>query len=524
MAMRHDDLDAPLAQLNAYDQLCARDLAAHVIVTGASGSGKTTGAGALLAGSCLKAGMGMLVCCLKPDEAELWVGRCQRYNRLGSLIRWDGRNHRFNFIAHCLARFGADAISSVIEYLMTILEVVKQAGASPGRASDQFWTDSMRAMLRHTVPLVYAATGTVRIADVLNFVQSAPLTPEQMKDGDWLRSSFFCRICLGAAGKIEDEIGQRCGVYWRDSFASLDPKTRGNILITLTTALDRFNHGWLREAFTTDSTITPELCWHGAVIVMDMPPTTLGEDGLVAQLLFKHCWQQAMLARNAQPPEHQRRFCALFADECQAFVQRGDADFLATCRSSRVCVVYLTQSLPTLYAKIGGDNPQHAAHHLLGNFSTKIWHANSCPETNEWAAKIIGRRVHRRGSYNQGEGATSNYGLGMGEGENWGANSSFGSNSSHSSNGSSSSGSNSSAGSSRGGNDSRNRNRGSGTSENTSWGYSEQMDHIIEPATFGSGLRTGGSAHGGRVTAIWYQAGRVFSTTGANHFVAEFQQ
>lgn len=252
MAMRVGELDAPLARLTPDDTLSIKDLAAHAIAMGASGAGKTTGAGQVLAGSCLSSGMGMLVCCLKPDEADLWVKRCTQFGRAGSLIRWNGKNHRFNFIAHSLARFGVEGLNSVIEYLVSILEIVKQASPAPGRSSEQFWTDSIRAMLRHTVPLLYAATATVRISDILAFVQSAPQSPEQMGDPAWQRTSDFCRVCMDAVGRVDDAVGQRCVAYWRNSFAQLDPKTRGNILISLTTALDRFNHGWLREAFCTD--------------------------------------------------------------------------------------------------------------------------------------------------------------------------------------------------------------------------------------------------------------------------------
>lgn len=227
MAMQRGELDVRLGQLTPFDFLMIKDLAAHVFVGGASGSGKTTGAGEMLAGMSLKVGMGILVCCLKPDEADLWDRRCKKYGRTASLIRWNGKNHRFNFIAHCLARFGVDGISSVIEYLLAILEIVKQAGPSPGRASEHFWTDSMRALLRHCIPLLYAATDTVRIADVLRFVQSAPQSPEQLQDPEWQRNSFFCTVCVAADGRIDDSVGLRCMEYWRDSFARLDPKTRG---------------------------------------------------------------------------------------------------------------------------------------------------------------------------------------------------------------------------------------------------------------------------------------------------------
>lgn len=523
------ELAVPLARLSPRDYLRTQDLGSHVLVTGASGSGKTTGAAELLAATCLRIGMGMLICCLKPDEADLWVRRCAKHGRLGSLIRWDGRNHRFNFITHILARFGVSGLNSVVEYLLTIVDLAKRAAPSPGRESDQFWTDSIRTLLRHAVPLIYAATGGVRVVDVINFVRSAPQTPEQFTDSRWQASSFFCRICMMASGKeaavkIDNALGMQCLLYWKDTFATLDPKTRSNIAISLVAALDRLCHGWLRDCFCTDSTITPELCFHGAVIVMDMPSTTLGEDGLLAQLIFKHAWQQAMLARTALEPSQRERYCCLFADEAPAFVTPGDADFLAACRSSKVCVVYLAQSLPSFYAKIGGSHPEHVTHHLLTNFNTKIFHANSCKITNSWASETIGRRLHRRASYSESEGTSRNYGLGMNEGENWGGSTQSGGSSSTGPNGAHSSGSNWGSGASWGGSDGRSRNLGSSTNYGTNSGWSEQADWIIEPGAFAWGLRTGGPANGGIITAVWYQTGRIFGLTGGNHVIVRFRQ
>ena len=188
-------------------------------------------------------------------------------------------------------------------------------------------------------------------------------------------------------------------------------------------------------------------------------------------------------------------------------------------------MIYLTQSLPALYSKIGGDHPEHAVHSLLSNFSTKIFHANSCNITNKFASDMIGRALHRRASFNQGEGTSCNTGMGMSEGSSWGGNTSSGVSHSTGSNGQSSVGTNASSGSSWGGNDGWNRSRGNASSQNTSWGYAESMDHIVEPAAFGSGgLKTGGSANGGIVTAVWYQAARIFAATGTNHFVASSRQ
>lgn len=95
---------------------------------------------------------------------------------------------------------------------------------------------------------------------------------------------------MAAAARLDDASGERAMGYWRDDFARLDPKTRGNILISLTTVLDRFNHGWLADAFCGQTTLVPELTFHGAIVLLDMPALVRNEDGVIAQQLFKFCW------------------------------------------------------------------------------------------------------------------------------------------------------------------------------------------------------------------------------------------
>jgi hypothetical protein len=272
----------------------------------------------------------------------------------------------------------------------------------------------------------------------------------------------------------------------------------------------------------------PELSFHGAIFLLNMPALTLNDDGIIAQQLFKYVWQRAVLARNALDPAQRQRPVFLWADEAQYFINGFDGEFLSTCRGSLACTVFLSQSLPTFFAAIGGDRARERVQHLLGNFATKIWHSNSCPETNRWAAETIGQVVKRRANFSEGEGSSSNFGMNMGEGSNWGSQSSAGGSvgSSYSSNGGSSSnaGTTWSRGGSQGESDNRGRNRGHGTSSNVSHGYSEQMGFLLEPGDFGRMLKTGGPAHGNRVSAIWYQAGRRFRASGGNTLLAEFRQ
>ena len=526
--MARDILDAPLLGIASGDQFTVRDAVQGVLITGGIGSGKTSGSAKTLAGAYLRAGMGGLVLCAKPEEAQLWRAYCARHGRSGSLIELDGRLPILNFVTYELARHGADGVNSVIECLMRVLEACRNVGAEPGRSGERFWEDTTRQVLRNALPILYAATGTVRLGDVLRFLRSAPQTPGDMSDPQWQRGSFFFECFANAAERIDDALGERVVSYWSQDYARLDPKTRGNIAISLTTALDRFNHGWLQRAFCGETTVVPELSFHGAIILLNMPALTFNDDGIIAQQLFKYMWQRAVLARNALAPAQRQRPVFLWADEAQYFINGFDGEYLSTCRGSLACTVFLSQSLPTYYASIGGEHARERVQHLLGNFATKIWHSNSCPETNRWAADTIGQVLKRRANFSEGEGTSSNYGLNMGEGSNWGSQWNTGGNSgsSYSSRGegSSSSGSSWGTGGSQGESDNRGRNRGHGSSTNVSQGYSEQMGYVLEPGDFGRMLRTGGPANGNRVSAVWYQAGRRFRQSAGNATLAEFVQ
>jgi hypothetical protein len=517
------DLDAPLLQLSAVDQFTLRDACQGVHVFGGIGSGKTSGSGQAIAAAYLRAGFGGLVLAAKPEEVEQWIGYAKAHGRANSLILFGDHGGGFNFITYELARQGLDGTGSVIECLMRILEAARLASANSSRASEAFWEDATRQLLRNTIPILYAATGTVRVPEIIQFIGSAPTSLEQARDVEWQQSSFMFRTVLASRDnpyhRLDPADLDKTGAYWRDEYARLDPKTRSNIATTLSSALDRFNRGRLHRAFCTETTLVPELTFHGAIIVMDMSALTWNEDGIIAQQLFKYMWQRAVLARNRLEPRHRDRPVFLWADESQYFVNSFDTDFQSTCRGSRACTVYLTQSLPTYYAKMG-ENAKPKADMLLANFVTKIFHNNADPETNRWAADTVGRVIQRRGTYN--EGTSSSRTMGMNEGEN--TNRGWSSGHGFSSDGRGNFSSSSNFGSTGGSGESTGRNRGLNRGESYSGGYTETMDYEIEPADFGRVLKTGGPSNSNNVTAVWFQAGKTFRDSHRNYLLTRFQQ
>ena len=524
------DLDTPLLKLSSGDVFTARDACGGVHVFGGIGQGKTSGSGKMLAGAFLRAGAGGLVTAVKPDEIELWKHYATQHGRAGSLVLFD-ENEGFNFLTYELARQGMEGIGTVTECLMRILEAAKKASPTASqKGGEAFWEESTRMLLRYSILPLYAASGSLNMGDIIRFVSSAPRDLKDVTDPDWQRRSFMYEVMDRAArapvvpmegGALNNTLN-----YWSQRWPDIPDKTRGNIVVTVAATLDRFQHGRLQKVFCGKTTIVPEMSFHGAVILLAMPTLTWNEDGVIAQHLFKFLWQRSVLTRNSLPQKHRERFVFLWSDEAQETANSFDGEFLGMCRSSKCCVCYLTQSLPNYYAKMGGDNPRDAAHTLVGKFITHVYHGNACPDTNDFASRMIGKVMTRRGNYSSGTGENYNVGMNEGSSENWGSSSNTGhsSGSSSGSNSSSNSGYNSGSGRNSGAGANWGANRGRGSSSNESRGYSESMEFAIEPGDFARILKNGGRSNGGIVTGVWFQAGRVFKANGQNFMLKAFKQ
>lgn len=525
--MKRDYLDQRLLDLGNGCYATFRDFAQNVLVTGAIGSGKSSGPGAATLTAFARSDAGGIILCAKSSEADDVYAILKKAGREQSVIRWNGRNGGFNFLEWALARMGPDGIGSVVEYLMRVIEICRNASALRGTDGDAFWLDELKRALRHMLLVIYLATGTLRMADILAFVRSAPISMAQFADEEWKAQRPFFYECFRLAGdRIDAETASQLTAYWQE-FARMDGKLRSSIIATFT-MLDRFCHGWLKAATTEKTSLVPALCFQGIIIILDMSRTTLGEDGVICQMIFKDAWQTDVLARESLPSEHGKRFVFCYADEAQEFWTSGrDAEFFSMSRSALCSTIYLTQSLNSIYAKFGGANAHDRGLHAVASMGVRIHCANNCSTTNNWVSESIGKDVQRRGSYNENSGTSTSFGSNMGLGTTEGTTSGYGGSSSHSSGsggGSSSSGSSWNFGHSSGSNENRGRNRGGGESRGASWGYSEAMDFIVQPGFFTHGLKTGGPANGYRVSALWTQMGRIFPATGLPVTLVEFQQ
>ncbi len=478
-------LSTPLLQWSSSDVWTIGDAVTGTLVTGATGSGKTSGSGRAMALAMLRAGFGGLVLTTKPDEREEWEQYCAATNRSDDLlVVGSAADLRFNFLDYeaRMAGEGAGLTENVVNLFSTVLEAADNGGSGSGREDEGYWRRASRQLIRNAVELLSLAGSRLSVPDLYRVVISAPTSAEQKRSTQWQAQSVcFQRLKEadreGLTARQQGDL-EVVADYFLVEFPELSEKTRSVIVSTFTSMTDVLMRGLLRELFCTDTNVTPEAAAEGKVVVIDLPVKTFGELGSYSQLIWKFCFQRASERRDvaANP-----RPVFLWVDEAQSFLMSSDAAFQSTCRSARVATTYLTQNVSNVYSALGGQEKGRAeAASLFANLNTKVLHANGDPVTNEWAASLIGRsrQTLANGNTSHSRDGAWPFSLGI---------------------------------------------EGMSDSGSTSAGFSETWEYEVQPAQF-TQLKTGGPSNGCQVDAILFQNGRRFSASNRTWMPVTFQQ
>lgn len=455
------------------------DALTGVAVFGATGSGKTSGTGRHLAlgymGSAAE--MGGIVLCAKISEREQFMQWAREAGREQDVIVFDATGTwRFNFLdwESSRASQGGGLTINVVALLEEIITALEPQKASGG-GDNVFWEDALHQLLTSAVELVQLAGYELSLTNMRDIVRSAPLSREQARDGEWQKESacwFFLAKAEAATATGDDDVKAdyaECRAYWLDDFANLSEKTRSVITLMFTKLAQPFSARPLRKLFSTESNITPEATFDGKIIIIDLPTQEYRLAGRIAALVWKYCWQVAVMRRAAAAPGKYLRPVFIWADEAaENFLSRNDSEFQAVARASAGCTVYLAQNI-NQYRKRLGDND--AFESFAANLQTKFFHQTTGP-TGKWAAELLGEEWQQITSTNVGRTNPQTIGAEP----------------------------STSAGVSRG----------------------EQRRYLVEPARFTT-LKRGGPAYGYQVETVVYKGGHLFSD-GKPYTVLTFNQ
>jgi len=476
------NMTAPLLSLGRNESISRMRAMSGVLITGQTGSGKSTSSAAHLAHAMLRAGFGGLVLSVK-SERENWVRLCTEAGRSQDLVIVDANcKWRFNPIDFEATRPGAGAghTENILHLLTTLLQTAGRVnGRSDGREDSHYWMNANKQLLRNAIDLVMLAHGRVTVQDLYQVVISAARSPEEVRSQDWRRQSYCFRSLELADKRTKSERQENdfamVADYFLIEYPCLSEKTRSVIVSTFTSLVDCLQRGILRDLFCTDSTITPQAVEDGKIILVDLPVKEFGQVGLFANMIWKLSFQKSVERRNIQSSP---RPVFLWADEGHHFLHNEDSLFQSTCRSSRVASVLITQNVPNIDVALGGGETGRAeAESLIANFGTLVFHCNTCQRTNELAAGLIGKslRCFANGNMSHQVDDWPMATLGLGSGGQ------------------------------------------------TSGGFSEQLSYTVEPAEF-TRLRTGGPQNKWMADAIVIKSGETFRSTGWIYMPVTFKQ
>jgi Type IV secretory system Conjugative DNA transfer len=418
------DLDEPLIEFDTGQgktPFLVRHAFENFGVFGGVGAGKSSSSGRLISLKFLQSGWGGVVLVCKNDERARWVEYCKLTGRSNDLVIVEpGGNHRFNFLQYLGKLDGAGLTENIVDTLKTVIKTSNEKNS--GKSNDEFWTNALDQVLNFTVQLAKIAYETLTIETLYELIQTLPrenvnIAPKEGETPtafyqaftiartkiklmifDWetdlgvdkinqlKREKLYNETMLKACPEVR--IFKYIDEFFFVTYRSLASKTRSVIDFSVSGFFFRL----LSEPVFSllcdgESTITPESCGEGAIIVINLPTSEYGKVGREAQLIFKLLWQKAM-RRRVITEETLPVFS--FADEAQEFLFEHDQEFQTVSRSSYVSNVLLSQNLNNYFAVMAGDRSEYRVRSLMGTIGTKIFHSNSDSECNEYSSLLIG--------------------------------------------------------------------------------------------------------------------------------------
>ena len=394
-------LDTVIFKLKSHsgiDPIYLKDILRGIKIFGSPGSGKTSGSGKLIAEGMLKNRFGGLVLCVKNDEVDNWIKYSKITGREKDLIViTPNSGHCFNFIDEEIRRTGGKIpVHSIVQLILDVYALYTRGDGN--KSQDPFWMQQLQICLTHTIVFTSKRNSVVTMRGLVETFREAV----SHADGSLLRNSInnkdiFVDACNHLLNKNNSDSQLKDSIdYLLNEFRSMPDKTRSIIVSMFRAIAEPLMQDPLENNFCGITNVRPEMTFEGKIIVIDISVHQYRNSGLMAQLIWKMCFVNAVKRKREV-------LCPVFlwCDEAQYFAEDSDIEIITTARSLRCAIVYLTQSLPNLEARLGSDAKVKS---IIGALNLSIFHQNGESKTNEWASKTIGdvlvkkRSVSKAGS------------------------------------------------------------------------------------------------------------------------------
>lgn len=398
-----------------------RDMFEHILITGATGSGKTRcfflpliqqtlehfGPGPeRKAGALLIDGKGDLT-----PMAQDCLARAGRADDL--FILGEGGNCSFPLL-EC---YNGD-LTRITDFLYYMLEDAHAGGRG---TNESYWAENARRLLKCAAGLAKARHGVslgglrgIREA-ISKIASSIQLREDNSDDESSSQSSINDLLQVLEEGlnfcRISEEERAEVHAYISSDLAHLPPRTASTILNMGRNYLSHFSNEALVGLFSRQSgrpEVRPEdIIDRGLILLVSLSPTIYGQSADPFRRSIKRIFCERMLQRphlvlrdlEQDRPINQIRPVLYACDEFHTTIEsRGtsaDALFLDRCRDFRCMCILATQGFSALQAVIPTEG---ILNHLINNCRTKVFFANDCPDTGFHFEKLLGTHSQTKAS------------------------------------------------------------------------------------------------------------------------------
>ena len=372
------------------------------LITGATGSGKTTGPFQYVVRSFLRAGFGGLFLCAKIQSFDDCMQLVRAEGREQDVVVFDLPESQeapaplcFNFLTYEAQRYSQGRV--IIENVANLLSHASEI-ARPSANDDKFFDNAKTQLLLHCLEVTIAATGKVDFGVILEMVQTLPQNLNQVEEGR-LRSLELLDEAERKSGGARAKDLDMARRYFTWEWPTMADRTRSSIAITLSVFLHRFLSFPLRELFTGELTISPDHILKGGIVIVKLNIPDHETVSKFAGVIWKYAVQKAIERRPelAKEPIEKVRPIFIAVDEAQFWATKSDQLFQTTARSTRGLTVYATQNISNFHAEMAADSAGRArVDSMMGNLQNRFFCQNLQQEMNLWASESIGKVLVRR--------------------------------------------------------------------------------------------------------------------------------
>jgi hypothetical protein len=379
-----DPMDKPIWSAGGVTLLTERTLCQGVLVTGQTGSGKSSGVIHNLLKAIMRAGYGCCLIAPKPGDCDDYLRIAKQCGREDTVVLNRGGKHKLSLFDTLLRVDESPATLAQLGQasLEVLSEVISRKDGHSGEDAT-FWQGSFQNHGRCFIGVFCLASVMPTPKRLMKLQNSVPRSVKELNSPEF-KDSFCARLLerarSNAKGRWEEDF-ETYYDYLTSTLPRLGEKTRSVVEMMMSNCLSPLLSGAGADVLASTPTFDlGELVSNNGILICDFPLAQFQQVGQAIGASCKYLVQLEIMRRNGGKP------FVIVVDESAQYLSSFDSEYVSVSRSFKGPMVICLQGVEQLAR--GDDNTKMDI--LSGNLATKLF-CLPTPRTADFASKLIGR-------------------------------------------------------------------------------------------------------------------------------------